>query len=133
MTARDAVASEDDGRLRLGDELEGAGDRRLLRSGVRRAPHLERLHIDLLRRDVLRELDVRRAGLLQACQPERLPHHLGGRFGDGDPGAPLRDRPEHPDDIEVLVRFLVRALEPCLSGYRDERRAVELRVRDAGQ
>ena len=131
MTPRDAVAGQDDWRLRLLDELQGAGDRLVLRSWIGRPPHFERLHVDVLRRDVLRDLDVRRAGLLQARKPESLSHHLGCGFGDCDPGAPFRDRPEHADDVEILVRFLVGALKPRLPGDRDEGSAVEMGIRDA--
>ena len=48
------------------------------------------------------------------------------------PRVPLRDRLEHRDDVDVLVGLLVHALEVALAGQRDERRAVEERVGDAG-
>jgi hypothetical protein len=76
---------------------------------------------------------VRRAGLLDARDTERLAHDLGHGVSDGDARRPLRDRTEHPDDVDVLVRLLVDALQTCLSRDRDKRRAVELRVGDAGQ
>ena len=48
------------------------------------------------------------------------------------PHVPLRDRLEHRDDVDVLVGLLVHPLEVALAGQRDERRAVEQRVGDAG-
>ena len=50
-----------------------------------------------------------------------------------DPGVPLRDRPEHVDDVDDLVRLLVERLGRGLAGDRDDRRAIEVRVGDPGQ
>src|SRR2546425_1125178 len=82
-----------------------AVDRLVRRLSVRRAPDLERLEVDPLVGDVLGQLDVGRAGLLQTREAEGFAHDLGRRVRDVDPRAPLRDRSEHADDIDVLVRF----------------------------
>ena len=52
--------------------------------------------------------------------------------GAHQPRVPLHDRLEHRDDVDVLVGLLVHALEVRLPGQRDERRAVQERVRDGG-
>ena len=49
-----------------------------------------------------------------------------------DARVPLRDRLHHLDDVDVLVRLLVHALEVALAGERHERRAVEEGVGDGG-
>ena len=103
-------------------------ERLVLGPGIGRAPHLERLGVGLLVRDIFGQLDVRRAGLLDPCETERLPHDLGHRVRDGDARAPLRDGLEHPDDVDVLVRFLMNPLESGLPGDRDQRRAIELGI-----
>ena len=76
---------------------------------------------------------MRRAGFLEARETERLSHDLGHRVRHGDARRPLRDRLEHPNNVDVLVRFQVHTLEPGLAGDRDERCAVELRIGDAGE
>ena len=133
LPANDAVADEDHRLPRSVDHVRGALDHALVGPRVRRPTHLERRHVHGLRSDVLGQLDVRRARLLDARQAERLAHDLGHRVGDGDARRPFRDRLEHPHDVHVLVRLHVRALESRLAGDRDERRAVELRIGDAGE
>ena len=132
LPTRDAVAGEDDRRLRLLDELECPADDRVLRFWIRRPAYLEGQRVGVLARDVFRELDVSRARLLQTRQAEGLADDLRRRFGHADAGAPLRDRAEHPHDVDVLVRFLVRTLESDLPGDGDERGAVDLCVRHSG-
>src|SRR5438270_8488573 len=73
-----------------------------------------------------------RPGFLETREAESLADDLRGRLGDGDPRAPLRHRVEHPHDVDVLVRFLVGALETDLTGDGDEWGAVDMRVRDSG-
>jgi hypothetical protein len=75
---------------------------------------------------------VGRAGLLRLGDLERLAHHLGDHARRVQPRVELGDRPQHVDDVEVLVRLLVHALEVRLAGERDHRRAVQERVGDPG-
>src|SRR2546428_3818741 len=131
--AQHAVTDEDHRRLRRVDDLRRLIERLVLRLWIRRAADLERRHVDGLARDILGELDVRGAGLLDARETERLAYDLGHGLGDGDAGRPLRDRLEHPDDVDVLVRLLVVTLEAGLTGDPVERRAIQLRVGDTGE
>ena len=71
-------------------------------------------------------------GFSMPRHPERLGDDLGDRARDLDPCRPLRDRLEHPRDVDVLVRLLVDLVDPGLPGERDHRRAVEVGVGDAG-
>ena len=84
------------------------------------------------RRDVLGQLDVGRPGLLERRHPERLAHDLGDALGLLDPRVPLRDRLQHPHDVDDLVGLLVQLGRGRLAGDRDHRRAVEERVGHAG-
>src|SRR5204863_3911567 len=118
---RDAVARKDDRRLRALDELERAVDHRVLRLWIRGPADLERLHVGVLPRDVLGELDMRGARLLETREPEGLADDLGGRLGDADPRAPFRDRAEHAHDVDVLMRLLRRAFEGELTGDGEKR------------
>ena len=81
--------------------------------------------------DVLRQLDVRRPGLLQRRDPEGLAHDLGDELGLPDARVPLRDGLEHPHDVDDLVRLLVELGGRGLPGDRDHRRAVQECVRHA--
>src|SRR4029077_12834896 len=128
LAARDSVASEDDRTFRLLDELERTLDDRLLRLRIRGTPDLEGLHVDGLAGDVLGKLDVRGPRFLETREAEGLAYDLGRRLADADPRAPFRDRAKHADDVDVLMRFLVRALQTDLPGDRDERRAIDVRV-----
>src|SRR5437868_3008018 len=105
---------------------------RVLRFRIRRPPHFERLHVDVLTGDVFRKLDVGRPWLLETREAEGLADDLGRRLADADPRAPFRDRAEHAHDVDVLVRFLMRAFETDLARDRDEGSAVDLRVGDSG-
>src|SRR5438128_10540046 len=120
-----AVPGEDDRLFGRPNELGGAIDGRVLRPRVRRAPDLERTDADVGARDVLRQLDVGRARLLEPGEPERLANYLRRRLGHVEACRPLRDGAEHLNDVEVLVRLLAHALYPQLSGECYELRAVQ--------
>ena len=92
----------------------------------------ERRALHVVRHDVLGQLDVRRAGLLGLRHLEGLAHHLGDDLRVVHARVPLRDRPHHLDDVDVLVRLLVHPLQVALAGERDERRAVEVGVGHGG-
>ena len=83
------------------------------------------------RRDVLGQLDVGGAGLLEAGGPERAGDGLGDRIRSPDPRRPLGDRLEHARDVDQLVRLLVQLVRAGLPRDGDHRRPVEERVRDA--
>ena len=84
------------------------------------------------RGEVLGQLDVGRTRLLELGDPERLADDLRDRARLLDPLVPLRDRLQHPHDVDELVRLLVELVETGLAGDRDHRRAVEEGVGDAG-
>ena len=84
------------------------------------------------RGEVLGQLDVGRAWLLELGDPERLADDLGDRVDPGDPRVPLRDRVEHPDDVDELMGLLVELVRAGLAGQRDHRRPVEKGVGDPG-
>ena len=131
--AGDAVAGEHDrmpGRADL-------ADRRVQLLGARLGPppaaaRRQRLGVDRRRHHVLGELDVGRARLLRLRDLERLADHLGDHARRVQPRVELRHRPQHVDDVDVLVRLLVHALEVGLAGQHDHRRAVQERVGDTG-
>src|SRR5262249_32650300 len=102
------------------------------RAGARRAPAGERPPAGRPPRHVLGHLDVAGARLLRLGQLERLADHLGDDTGRLHARVPLGERPEVLDDVDPLVGFLVNAIAPGLAGERDQRRAVEVRVGDAG-
>ena len=81
---------------------------------------------------VLGQLDVRGARLLRLGDLERLADDLGDDVRVREARVPLRDRPHHPQQVDVLVRLLVHALEVALAGERDQRRAVEVGVGHRG-
>src|SRR5437868_1740717 len=132
LATRDPVAGEDDRRLGLLDELERPLNDRVLRFRIRRPPHFQRLHVDVLAGDVFGKLDMRRARFLETRDAKGLAHDLRRRLADADARTPFRDRAEHADDVDVLVRFLMGAFEADLARDRDERSAVDLRVGDSG-
>ena len=88
--------------------------------------------VDLRRHHVLGQLDVRGARLLGLGDLERLAHDLGDDRRVGEARVPLGDRPHHAQQVDVLVRLLVHALEVALAGERHERRAVEVGVGHRG-
>ena len=134
--AEHAVAGEHDGALRGSQQPRRVFDRLI---GRFREVGLVRLEwSDLVaalgRRggQVLGQLDVRRARLLERRDAERLAHDLRDRLDPLDPGVPLRDRGQHLDDVDDLVGLLVELVRGRLAGDRDHRGAVEVRVGDAG-
>ena len=92
----------------------------------------QRRRVDLRRHHVLGQLDVGRAGLLGLGHLERLAHDLGDDVRVVEARVPLRDRPHHPHEVDVLVRLLVHPLEVALAGERHQRRAVEVGVGHRG-
>jgi len=90
----------------------------------------QRRGVELRRHHVLGQLDVGRAGLLRLRDLERLAHDLGDDVLRVQPRVPLRHRLHDRDDVDVLVRLLVHALEVALAGEGDERRAVQEGVGD---
>ena len=128
-----AVAGQHDRPLGFPDDLLGRAE--LLGAGLRPAAAVadrERYGVDGRGHDVLGQLDVGRPRLLRLGDLERLAHHLGDHARRVQPRVELGDGPQHVDDVEVLVRLLVHALEVGLAGERDHRRAVEQGVGDAG-
>ena len=99
--------------------------------GLRRADGLQ-LRVDRHRREVLRELDVGRAGLLELRDAECLSNDLRHRAGEFDTLVPLGHRLQHAHDVDELVRFLVELVEARLTGERDHRRVIEEGVGDTG-
>ena len=130
--AHHAVAGERDRVQRAADQVGGLQQLARGRLGLHGRPPRQRLRVDLGRHDVLGQLDVRRARLLGLGDLERLAHDLGDDVHVRQPRVPLRDRPHHAQQVDVLVRLLVHALEVALAGQRDQRRAVEVGVRDRG-
>ena len=131
--AGDAVAGQHDRPVGAADELDRG--QQLLAAGLGVAEgvaHGERSGVDARRHHVLGQLDVRRPGLLRLGDLERLAHDLRDHPRRVQAGVELRDRPQHVDDVDVLVRLLVHPLQVGLAGERDHRRAVEQRIGDSG-
>ncbi len=101
-------------------------------SGSTDALARQRLALDLGGHHVLGQLDVRGARLLALGHLERLADDLRDDRGVRHARVPLRDRPHHAREVDVLVRLLVHPLEVALAGERHERRAVEVGVRHGG-
>lgn len=131
-SAHGAVAGDDDGPARRGDQLEGLVDDLVVgyRPAVAARSHRHRVHVVL--GDVLGQLDQHRAGLLAARGAHRLAHDLGDGAGVVDGGGPLGDRPEHLDHVHDLVRFLVQSRRGALPGQHQHRRAIHVRIGHAG-
>ena len=134
--AEDAVAREHDRALRRCEQPRGVRDR--LIGGLREVGLARLQRSDLVaalgRRggQVLGQLDVGRAGLLEGRDAERLADDLGDRLDPLHARVPFRDRREHVDDVDDLVGLLVELVRGRLAGDRDHRGAVEVRVGDAG-
>ena len=116
----------------MGDGLVG-GLREIGAAGGQRDGSTIRRGQDLGRGDVLGQLDVRRAGLLQRRDAEGLANDLGDRGHPFNARVPFRDGLEHAHDVDDLVRLLVELLGRGLAGQRDHRGTVQVRVGDAGQ
>ena len=84
--------------------------------------------VEITRHHVLGQLDVRGTGLLRLRDLEGLADDLGDDVRVRDLGVPLGDRLHHANDVDVLVRLLVHALEVALASQRDQRRAVQIGV-----
>src|SRR5438445_13805993 len=84
-------------------------------------------------RDVLGHLDFTCSGLLGLGQLEGLADHLGDNPGGFHARLPFGERPQVLDDVDALVSFLVDSIAAGLPGDRDQGRAVEVRVGDAGR
>ena len=137
-TPDDAVTGQDERPLGCGDERRRVRDRLLRRLGEVGAAGLDGDGTavgdrrDLACGEVLGQLDVRGARLLERRRPEGLAHDLGERLDPVDARVPLRDRPHHLDDVDDLVGLLVELERGRLTGDRDHRRAIQVRIRDAG-
>jgi len=134
---QDAVAGEHDRPLRGRDQARGVLDglvgrlRKVGAAGLQRPGPVAR--IEHSRRDVLGDFDVGRPRLREGGDPEGLPDDLGDRRDVLEAGVPLRDRPEHLDDVDDLVGLLVELVGRGLPRDRDHRRTVQVRVSDARQ
>ena len=133
--AEHAVAGEDERSLGRRDQVGGVGDRlvgRLGEVGLARARAAARRR----RRRVAATFSGSSMwvgpGLLEDRDAERLADDLGDRLDPLDAGVPLRDRLDHPDDVDDLVGFLVELVGAGLAGDRDHRRPIEEGVGDAG-
>jgi hypothetical protein len=131
--AGDAVAGQHDRPVGGADDLHRGVHLLAARLGVAEGgAHRERSRVDARSHHVLGQLDVRRPGLLRLGDLECLAHHLGDHARGVQARVELGQRPQHVDDVDVLVRLLVHPLEVGLAGERHHRRAVEQRVGDAG-
>ena len=127
-----AVAGDDDRALRGLQHVERSVDDLVVGHGTPEALRRQRLRLRLVLCDVLRQLDVHGAGLLGPREPHGLPDDLRDGLGIQYRRRPLGHRREHADDVHDLVRFLVQAIGRALPGQHEHRRAVHVRVGDAG-
>ena len=132
LLADDAVPGQDDGPLarleELGRPVELGGDRLDERRGAARHGRA----LDLGLHHVVGQLEVGGAGLLALGDGEGLAHRLRDDLRVVDARVPLRHRLHHPHDVDVLVALLVHLGEARLAGERDDRRAVQVGVGQAG-
>ncbi len=133
VAAHDSVPGERDGVDRPPHQVGGLQQLARRRLGARLGAPAERLLVGLGRHHVLGQLEMRGAGLLAFGDVEGLAHHLRDDRRVRQPGVPLGDRAHHPQQVHVLVRLLVHALQVSLPRERHERRAVEERVRHRGR
>ena len=84
-------------------------------------------------RNILRQFQMSRTGLFGLRNLERLAHRLGNGPRVKDLGVPFRDRPEHGQDVDELMRFFVHPIQRGLSRNRDQRGAIQIRVCYAGE
>ena len=127
-----AVAGQDNGLSRLGDEIDRLSHYLVVGAGTAGLRGGHRRLIALLLCDVLGKLDEGGAGLLGLRGLERLAHDLGHRARVPDGVRPLGDRGEHGDRVHVLVALLVQAPGAALADDAHHRRAVHVGVGDAG-
>jgi len=133
QAADDTVAGENQRTLRLIDDVRRARERGSIGRRPAGAVGGERLALGGLLRDVLGQLEMARPGLLFLGALERLAHGLGDHRARLDARVPLRERPEHVDDVDVLVRLLVEQVPGELARDRHDRRTVEVRIGQAGR
>ena len=134
VSSQDSVAGQDERPLGGGDQVGGVRDRLIGRLGKVGPTWHERPRVvgDGRGGEVLRQLDVSRARLLEGRDTEGLPDDLRDRLDPFDMGVPLGDGLDHPDDVDDLMGLLVELVRARLAGDRDHRGAVEVGVRDAG-
>ncbi len=137
--AQDPVAGEDDRPVRGRDQARRVVDRLVGRFGEVGATggqrHGQRTAVGRRQRrrgEVLRQLDVGRAGLRQGRDAERLADDLGDGLDLLHAPVPLRHRFQHPHDVDDLVRLLVQLVGRRLPGDRHHRRPIEVGVGDTG-
>ncbi len=133
--ARRSVARQDDRAPRCAEY--GCGTSHLIRRRLKSAGNVDRERSRPDRRrstlDVLGDRQIDRTWALGLRQLERLPDHFRSRLSGGDESGPFRDRCEHGDQIDTLVRFLVAPVHADLRRKGDERRRVRRGVGDARQ
>ena len=127
-----AVAGEDHRRLGRRDQLRGLFDLVARSFGRVRRLNLDRLLVRDHLGDVLGEVDEGGTGLFRLRHLERLANDLGHDARLEDLRRILRDRIEHAHEIQDLVALLVQTGRGALSGNRHDRRAIHVRVGDAG-
>ena len=115
------------------DDVGRARERRSVRRRPAGAVGEERLALGGALGDILGQFEVAGARLLFLRALERLAHGFGHDRARLDAGVPLRERPEHVDDIDVLVRLLVEQVPGQLARDRHDRRTVEVRIGQAGR
>jgi hypothetical protein len=126
------VAGEDQRALRLVDDVRRAREGRPVGRRAARLVGPERLALRGFLGHVLRQLQVAGPGLLLLGDLERLPDNLGDDRARLDLRVPFREGPECLDDVDELVGLLVEEAPRQLAGDRDDRRAIEIRVGQAG-
>ena len=123
----------------VAEEREGGFDRAAVGRNGRPQGGVGRLRrgVGRLRRgallggDVARDFEEDRTASGTHHDPHRALGH-GRRVRGVHPSLPLRDRREERPQVELLVRNELEAVDRQLAGERDDRRAIEVRVRDAG-
>ena len=132
-----SVADQEDRPTCLSQDLDGPVDLARQRLRQERRLHVQRpIHLTIthrFRRDVLRQLQMSRAGLFGLRDLERFAHRLGNGPRMKDLGVPFRDRLEHGQDIDELMRFFVHPIQRGLSRDRDQRGAIQIRICHTGE
>ena len=132
-TPKHAIAGQDDRTFGARDEVRGVVDRfvRRLREVGSTGDQRDGVGVDDHRRKVFGQLDVGGPRLLQRRRAKGLADDLGDRRDLLHTSVPFRHGRQHPDDVDDLVRPLVQLLRACLTRDGDQRRVVEVGVRDA--
>jgi hypothetical protein len=100
--------------------------------GLDRLPPGQRRGVERAGHHVLGQLEVRRARLLGLGHLERLADDLRYDLRAGYARVPLDDGAQDADQVDVLMRLLVHALEVRLARQGKERCAVQKRVGNRG-